>query len=185
MTAGSRIVVYGPSGAGKTTFARELGGILGLAVVELDAVLHGQPGWQRPTREEYRHAILDAMANATDGWIVEGNDTSDEDVALPLADTIIWLRLPFRVTYPRFVRRSIRYAYRREQPWGGNRVTWKSICGRRSVLAWGLYDWRPNQARTRRRLRQRPPGARVHILRSQRAVDEFLEAQRAAHSPRC
>lgn len=184
MTTGSRIVVYGPSGAGKTTFSRALGQILGLPAIELDAFLHGGPRWQRPTREEYRAAVSVAIASAEGGWIIEGNDTSEEDIALPLADTVIWLRLPFRVTYPRLVQRSIRYAYRHEQPWG-NRITWKSIYGRRSVLAWGIYDWRPNQARTKQRLRQRPPGARVYILRSQREVDQFLESQRAADRGRC
>ncbi len=190
MRAGNRILIYGPSGAGKTTFANALGAILGLPVIELDAIQFAKPKWKHSTREEYLAAFETAIEAAESGWIVEGNDTGEDAPALGLADTIIWLRLPFRVTYPRLAWRTVRWVYTKELLWGGNRASWKSICGRRSFLAWGLYDWRRNQSRTRQRLRNRTPGTRVHIFRSQRAVDRFLASlyehrEQAAEPPRC
>ena len=45
-----RIAIVGPAGSGKSTLARQLGDVLDLPVVHLDA-LFWQPGWREPSRE--------------------------------------------------------------------------------------------------------------------------------------
>jgi hypothetical protein len=47
-----KILVIGSGGAGKSTFAKRLGGLLGINVIHLDA-LYWQPGWIEPPKEEY------------------------------------------------------------------------------------------------------------------------------------
>jgi len=51
-----RILIIGAGGAGKTTFARQLGEILGLAVVHLDA-LYWKPGWVEPPKDEWARTV--------------------------------------------------------------------------------------------------------------------------------
>ena len=58
--------MVGPGGAGKSTFARELGRRTGLPVVPLDRH-YWKPGWSATPREDW--AALQAQLLAGDGWI--------------------------------------------------------------------------------------------------------------------
>ncbi len=95
---GRRIVVYGPSGSGKSTVARQIGAALTLPVVELDALFH-RPNWQPTPEDEFRAKILEALGRHDGGWVCDGNYDIARDLILPLAETVVWLRLPFRVVY--------------------------------------------------------------------------------------
>ena len=117
LEVGRRVVVYGPSGSGKTTLARAIGEARGLPVVELDGIFH-RAGWQPTPDEEFRAAVLQRLESHADGWVFDGNWRAVRDLILPQADTVVWLRLPFRVVYPRVVRRTFRRMLTREVLWG-------------------------------------------------------------------
>ncbi|WP_070121355.1 topology modulation protein [Bacillus marinisedimentorum] len=100
-----RIMVVGISaGAGKSTFARQLGGALGLKVVHLDT-LYWKPGWVEAPTEEFREAQRQAVQGKN--WIIEGNYTDSIDIRMERADTIIYLELPLYVCLYRVVKRRI------------------------------------------------------------------------------
>jgi adenylate kinase family enzyme len=68
-----RVNVKGISGSGKTTFARELAGRLGVPYLELDAVHHIGPNWTEATPEQLQASAREFMAGAHDGWVIDGN----------------------------------------------------------------------------------------------------------------
>ena len=87
-----RVLVVGPAGAGKTTFAAALARATGLPHIELDSIYH-QPGWTALPDSEFRERV--ARATRSNGWIVDGNYASTlQDILWSRADTIIWLDLP-------------------------------------------------------------------------------------------
>ncbi len=176
---GRFILVNGPSGSGKSTFARELGEALGLAVAELDALFH-LPGWEEPGREEFLAKIRTWMDSHPEGWVLDGNyHGRAKDLLFGRADTVIWLKLPFRVVYPRLVKRTLRRAWTRELLWGTNRESWRqTLMSRESMLVWGVRYWRPHHRRTRAALRDAPPGMGVVVLRSTQEVRAYLAAAR-------
>ena len=106
---GCRIVIWGATGSGKTTLARRLGEMLDLPVIELDA-LHRLTGWQKSKWEDFRFRALIALDANPEQWICDGNHGPLRELVLPRADTVIWLDLPFHVTFPRVVWRTIREA---------------------------------------------------------------------------
>ena len=88
---GRRICIYGRGG--KTSLSRALGERTGLPVIELDAIFW-LPNWKERDHDEMLQIVKTRIAEANDGWIVDGNYRRIRPHVLPLADTVIWLNLP-------------------------------------------------------------------------------------------
>jgi adenylate kinase family enzyme len=165
-----RVVVRGSTGAGKSTFARELATRLDLPYVELDA-LHHLPGWTEASAEELR-ARVEAALDDDRGGVVDGNyDGKLGTLVVGRAELIVWLDLPLRVTFPRLLRRTVRRARTGEELWNGNRESWRgSFASRESVLLWLFRThWR-----NRREWPARFAGRQVVRLRTPGAAREWL-----------
>jgi adenylate kinase family enzyme len=132
-----RVNVKGTSGAGKTTFGRELADRLGVPYVELDALHHG-PNWSEPTKEEFRARVREAMDAAPDGWVIDGNyETKLGDTVLGAADRIVWLDLPLNLTLRRVAHRTRTRIRDDVELWNGNKETMRNaLWGRDSLFAW-------------------------------------------------
>jgi adenylate kinase family enzyme len=97
-----KVHVIGPSGAGKTTLAGELGARLGLPVHVLDQIAFTDSHWTiRPLSDKMR-----AVANILQqpGWVVEGGHVGWTEPLLIAADVIIWLDIPLATTLGRRIR---------------------------------------------------------------------------------
>ena len=93
---GRRVSVCGLTGSGKTTLARHVAECIGVPLIELDSIFW-QPGWTAKPVDELRADVYAAIQTHKDGWVCDGNYHQTRDITLPEADTVIWLRLPFRV----------------------------------------------------------------------------------------
>ncbi len=174
-TLGRRIAVYGPSGSGKTTIGRKLGEQLGLPVIELDAI-HHLPNWQERPLDEFRTIVTARLDGYQDGWVCDGNYGGVRELVLARADTVVWLRLPFHVVYWRLVSRTLVRSLRREELWNGNRESFRmAFFSRESILLWGITHWRAHRRNMEHSLASLPHTDDVRILKSSRAVTEFLE----------
>ena len=167
-----RIVVVGTSGSGKTTFALELAGRLGLPHVELDALHHG-PNWYQPSAHEFRATIEDELFSL-DGWVCCGAYHHKLGELVPSrADTLVWLDLPLGVKLWRLLRRTLSRLVYRTELWQGNRESLRgAFWGRESLFGWMLTR-HFEDARTKHWLRH-PNAVR---LRSSRQIRRWLEAQ--------
>jgi adenylate kinase family enzyme len=169
-----RIVIYGVTGSGKTTLGRRLAQELGLTHIELDGLFHG-PGWTPAPTEQFRERVRAAVDANPAGWVADGNYTEARGVLLPLADTVVWLRLPWRVSYLRMLRRSFVRLIRGTELWNGNRETLRNLLFERdSLLLWGIRQHRASQERVRASLAGIPHRADVFEVRSQREVEDLV-----------
>ena len=171
---GRRIVVYGPSGSGKSTVAWQIGAALTLPVVELDALFH-RPNWQPMPEDEFRAKILEALVSHDDGWVCDGNYGIARDLILPLAETVVRLKLPFRVVYWRLLKRTITRFRTKELLWGTNRESFRqTFLSRDSILLWGISHWRAHFRIAGQALKQIPHHATVIELYSMPEVEQLL-----------
>jgi adenylate kinase family enzyme len=110
-----RVLIAGVTGAGKTTVALRVSGILGLPHTEMDSLYHGR-GWvPRRTFVEEVQAFTAAPA-----WVTEWQYTAVRGLLVSRADTLVWLDLPPRVALWRALRRTLGRRLRRTVLWNGN-----------------------------------------------------------------
>ena len=100
-----RIHITGNAGSGKSTFAKNIGDILGLHVYGLDNIVWKE-GWEKTPLHE-RKNLEDELA-AKPQWIIEGVSS----IARQAADITIFLDFPRSVCYLRCVKRNWRYLFR-------------------------------------------------------------------------
>jgi hypothetical protein len=169
-----RIAVYGPSGSGKSTLARQIGAALGLHAVELDALFH-QPNWTPTPEDEFRAKVAGVLDGYRDGWVCDGNYGIVRDLVLSRADAVVWLKLPFRVVYPRLVWRTVSRAWQKQELWNTNRESWRlSFTSKDSILLWGITHWRAHFRGVARSLAEHGTHLPVVELRSPREVEVFV-----------
>ena len=168
---GTRIVVTGMAGAGKSTFSRALSTRTGLPVIHLD--LHSwNPGWVRVPEGEFlekQRALL-----AGEKWIVDSNDV-DNDLLFERADTLVVLATPWWICAWRAFRRGLRRPLDAQLPEGCDESVSQRIGDE-----WGIVwrNWRGRKSVRERDLSiavQCQALMKVHILGSKRELAEFVD----------
>jgi adenylate kinase family enzyme len=133
-----RISVVGNSGSGKTTLAVAIAVALDVPHLELDGVFH-QADWQSLEREAFRTLVAGFVAG--DGWVVDGNYGTVQDLVWQRADTVVWVDPPRWRVMGQLVGRTARRMITREELWNGNTEPWRNVFSlwdpERSILAWG------------------------------------------------
>lgn len=171
---GHRIVVYGPTGSGKTTVASSIAQSIGVPHIELDAIFW-TPQWVSKPLEQFRAAVSSVLSSHSGGWVCDGNYSHVRDLILPLADTVVWLRPPFRIAFWRLLKRTVTRCLKGELLRGTNHESWRqSFLSRDSLLLYAITSWRRHHEQTRRALEDIPHRAAVVELRSVREIEEFF-----------
>ncbi len=170
LAVGSRVVVTGMAGAGKSTFSRALSAKTGLPVIHLD--LHRwSPGWIQTPEDEFREKQRALLAG--DKWIVDGN------IALELrferADTLVFLDTAWWICTWRAFVRGLRPPRGFQPPDGCDDSAWRRLRDE-WWLVWRI--WRGRHAERERELAiasQHSEHVAVHILCSTQAARELVD----------
>lgn len=179
---GRRILVWGITGSGKTTFARRLAEALGLPAIEMDAIRHAN-GWNSTPWEEFCQRLTQELDGQEQGWVCDGSYSAAADVCLSRADTLVWLRPPWRVYFWRRLRRTLGRARSGERlvgPQGPRESFRRAFLSRRSILLWAVQSLFTGERRIRRQLMLLPESVQLYALRSGQEVEAFLRAVEAA-----
>ncbi|MGC0143731.1 AAA family ATPase [Pseudactinotalea sp. Z1732] len=176
-----RILIYGVTGSGKTTLARELAGALGVRAVSVDDEIGWLPGWVSRPAGEQRNLVEQVVAQHA--WVMDTAYGAWLDVVLGRTEVIVALDYPRVVSLGRLVRRSLARAIDRRPICNGNTETFRVLFSRDSILIWHCRSF----ARKRARIRcwaADPPAGRVVVLRSPRQTRRFLAGLGAAPAAR-
>ena len=173
-----RISVVGGSCSGKTTLSRRLAGLLGVPHIELDALHHG-PNWNEAPPELLQQRVRDALAQAPEGWVVDGNYHGKIGrLVLDEAELVVFLDPPYGTVLRRSLWRTFSRSLGRHELWNGNRETFRNAFSKDSIVVWVIRTHRPLRAKMAERL----AGDNVVHLRSSREVDLWLQSIQATAS---
>ena len=163
-----RILIIGSGGAGKSTFARELGAILDLPVIHLDR-LYWKPGWEKPSKEEWTRTVDSLIAQHE--WIMDGNFGGTLPRRMQRADAIILLDISRWICLWRVGTRFLKYR-------GRHRPDMTPGCHERFDWEFVRWIWNyPSNSKPAKLalLSVTGPDQRVAILRSPREMRRFLQ----------
>ena len=170
MAIGRRVIVTGLAGSGKSTLSIALAATTDLPLIHLD--LHfWTPGWVAPSETEWREKQRDVLAG--EAWIADGNYPETLDLRLELADTVVVLDLPWWRCSGRALLRGLRLPG--ELPEGCTYSRWERLRDEWRLAVRISQDRRTEPEREREVISRRGPQVALHVLRSKRAVTEFLE----------
>ena len=164
-----RILIIGNGGTGKSTVARNLGGILKLPVVHLDSH-YWKPGWEHPSEAEWRSIVSELVQR--DNWIMDGNYTRTLDVRLPRADLVIQLATPRLVCMYRVIKR--RFLNRNK-----SRADMAEDCPEQ--LDWRFLKWiwiyqSQRKPKTLKMIEEYQGDARMIVCKGSKAIHNLYEA---------
>jgi hypothetical protein len=93
---------------------------------------------------------------------------------------LIWLNLPWRVSFRRLLKRTVARAWRKQPAYepNGPCESWRmTFLTRRSILWWSISHHRAHVRLTRERIAALPPHVRVYEVGSAREVEALLSHQ--------
>ena len=167
-----KILIFGNSGSGKSTFAEKLWITLGINVHHLDTICCDENYERLPV--ETVLPILQNIMNSW-SWIIEGNYSSTlftERIAQ--ADTIIILETPLRVCLFRVIKRFLAIAWKKENRVGTTKNQKNSLSLK--FLYWIIWRY-PREMKTRMHEALALLEKRISIqrLRSGMDIEDFLK----------
>jgi len=176
LALGRRVIVTGLAGAGKSTFSLALAAKTGLPVIHLD-LQFWKPGWVAPSETEWREKQSAVLAG--DAWIADGNYHATLDLRLERADSVVLLDLPWWRCSGRALLRGFRMPG--ELPEGCDYSHWQRLRDEwRLAVRIGRKD-RSEPERERETISQHGQHVALQVLRSKRAVRDFLDGLDADH----
>ncbi len=170
-----RVVVVGTSGAGKTTFSRELAHLMEAPHIELDAYRHG-PNWTATPDDIFRRNLSEELSG--ESWVVDGNYSLARDITWGRATTIVWLDYPFGVIFWRLFRRTMGRAIMRTELWNGNRENLRGIFFDKDSLFLWAYKTHWSHRKSLPHAFTLPEYSRLEVMRfrSPRSADRWLDS---------
>ena len=167
MMIGSRIIIVGNGGTGKSTLAVKLGNRLNLPVVHLDR-LFWRPGWKSVPNAEFDALLAEEVAK--DEWIIDGNYNRTIETRLKRADTVVWLDFPRFTALCGVLRRTLVWRGK-TRPDMGEGCPEKIDC---EFIRW-IWNFNRNNRERYRRLFNPTENLAVVILKNRSAVKKWLK----------
>lgn len=144
-----KINIIGTSGSGKSTLCHQLSSLLNVPAIELDS-LFWLANWQATPDEELNQKLGSALAQAENGWVLDGNYTRTQPIKWKEVDMVVWVDYSLTRTLYQSITRTIRRIISQQELWPGtgNKEGWKkAFFSRDSIIVWMLKTYHQNKKR--------------------------------------
>jgi adenylate kinase family enzyme len=165
-----RVMLYGVTGAGKTTAAARISEATGIPWVSVDD-LTWEPGWVAVPPEEQRRLVTEICAGDT--WLLDTAYGDWLDVPMARVELVVALDYPRWLSLQRLVRRTLARVLDKKTICNGNTETLRQMLGSDSIIRWHFRSF----ARKRERIAAwaaDPAGPRVLRFTTPRELDRWI-----------
>lgn len=168
-----RVAVLGKPANGKSTLSRQLALVTGIKLYAVDSILYKANGEEvnRKYYEEAHEGIL-----SLDEWIIEGfgpmNSMDSFNSRLEVADTVIYIDLPYSVTYWLVAKRFFKGLFIKPEGWPEGCSILKGTLESYKILKLCPKFW--NDAFLDG-LEKRTEGKALYVIRSVSELNRFIK----------
>ena len=173
-----RILIYGVTGSGKTTLAKQIGEITGLPWHSVDDEIGWLPNWTERPQDEQRELARRIAGRST--WVLDTAYSHWRDVILPRTELIVALDYPRQVSLAWLVGRTARRIVTGERACNGNKESLRQAVSSDSIIAWHFRSFTHKRQQIAA-WQADPTAPPVVRLRSPRLTEEWLSALRIRH----
>lgn len=168
-----KIAVFGKPANGKSTLSQKLASATGIRLYALDSILYQQDG-QEIDREHYTEIHENILSSDT--WIIEGfgpmNSLDSFYRRLAQADTLIYIDLPYAVTYFLVLKRLIKGLFRKPEGWPDGSSVFEGTLQSFKVLKLCPKFW---NAGFLQKLEVLAANKTLHVIRSVSELNHFID----------
>ena len=168
-----KVAIFGKPGNGKSTLSKKLASAINIKLYPVDSILY-KPNGEEVDRNSFEEAHENILS--LDEWIIEGFSPMNSLVTfnrrLEEADTLIYIELPYFVTYWLVTKRLIKSMFQKPEGWPEGSSVLKGTLESYKVLKLCPKFWNDDFLH---RLEKLSKGKSLHIIRSVSELNSFVE----------
>ncbi len=168
-----KIAVFGKPANGKSTLSKKLASATGIKLYALDSILY------KPNGEEINRACYEQTHEnilSSEAWIIEGfgpmNSLHSFNRRLEEADTLIYIELPYLVTYWLVIKRFFKGLFIKPAGWPDGSSVLKGTLETFKVLQLCPKFWNDGFLQ---KLQKLPANKTLYVIRSMSELNGFVE----------
>jgi len=168
-----KVAIFGKPGNGKSTLSKKLASTTGIHLYPLDSILY-KPNGEEVDRKSYEDTHEKILS--LDEWIIEGfspmNSLDTFNRRLEEADTLIYIDLPYFVTYWLVTKRLIKSVFQKPEGWPEGSSVLKGTLKSYKVLKLCPKFWNDSFLQ---RVEKLSVDKSLHVIRSVSELNSFVE----------
>ncbi len=168
-----KIAVFGKPASGKSTLSKKLSKARGIPLYPLDSILY-KPNGEEIDRECYEARHQDIISSQQ--WIIEGfgplNSMSSFNNRINAADTLVYIDLPYSVTYWLVIKRLIKGLFKTPEGWPKGSSVIKGTLQTFKILKISPKFWNDEFLQN---LKLNSDGKKLYVIRSIAELNRFVE----------
>lgn len=166
----NKIAIFGKPGSGKSALAMELTSVIGIQLYQLDSLLYKSNG-DRLESKEYDRKHEKILSE--DSWIIDGFDRiAPFNKRLAVADTLIYIDLPYFVSYYLVTKRLIKGLFVKPLGWPEGSSIIKGTLQSYRVLKHCPSFWNESFFE---KIQNESSGKTIHVIRSISELNKFVD----------
>lgn len=165
-----KVAVFGKPGSGKSTLSKHLASATGIKLYPLDSIVYKSNG-EAVERELYDRPHEEILS--TDSWIIDGFGPVDSfHLRLAAADTLIYIDLPYPVSYWFVTKRLLKGILINPEGWPEGSSVLKGTLQSYRVLKLSPKFWNGSLMEM---LAETSRKKSLHVIRNVHELNQFVE----------